>query len=672
MATSLAEPDPADGRAPEQSRTDPSGPQSRRQRCRPDRSGRTEAPRHVRRPPTVADPHPDAGQPPTTQAGGRGLLRPHPPAPRSTVGEGLPRGLPPKGHGGHRPPDQGVQTRGGPPGRNHLQGKGHPGNPPRRAGPSRRPRPDPPPKKTGGDRRQGPLIGPRLGQTPGATGRPPHASVASPDHVTHRRPRGNRGRLVGRGGPGLGGRLLRVRPVPRGRHRRPDESSPPHSERRPGGAHLPNPTTRRPIQGGRPTPRRLHASQGPPEAGGTSPMQPPETRPPHNTPHHPQTHTPGDPNPHPTQTNTNINANPHAHANPHETPHPNNPTRDTPIPGEAPRSRNSPQDPRPHSATPDPHTPQPENPHENTGDQPIPDNLIIQTTPHPQTRYTSHLSSSPRDSRTQPTTINTPAHFPQPDNTHENAGCHPTPDSLPQPRNTFQFGSAQDSRTQPTTVNAPAYLLQPETTHEDPGSQPTTDTLTQTTPQHTQPRTTFDLRHTPNTQTQPTTTDTPAHLSQPETTHEDSGGQPTPDNLIIQTTPHTQTRNTSHLEGSSEGSGTRSVSDGAPQLTQFRPGADHRAQSAPGETRTRTTPGECRDLTPQKSPRAPDSPEGSPVLTNRTAATRLRALMAQLAQDPPPLRTRLVKHLTPTPEEHQLLCRRVRTAIHEEDQMKVA
>lgn len=49
----------------------------------------------------------------------------------------------------------------------------------------------------------------------------------------------------------------------------------------------------------------------------------------------------------------------------------------------------------------------------------------------------------------------------------------------------------------------------------------------------------------------------------------------------------------------------------------------------------------------------PDDPQ---ILTNRAAATRLRTLMTQLTQEPPPtLSTRLLKRLTPTPEEHQRL-----------------
>jgi hypothetical protein len=40
-----------------------------------------------------------------------------------------------------------------------------------------------------------------------------------------------------------------------------------------------------------------------------------------------------------------------------------------------------------------------------------------------------------------------------------------------------------------------------------------------------------------------------------------------------------------------------------------------------------------------------------PVLTNQAAATRLRALLRQLTTEEPPLRTRLVKRLTPTAEE---------------------
>jgi hypothetical protein len=65
----------------------------------------------------------------------------------------------------------------------------------------------------------------------------------------------------------------------------------------------------------------------------------------------------------------------------------------------------------------------------------------------------------------------------------------------------------------------------------------------------------------------------------------------------------------------------------------------HKAQETPTTTDPRT------------------SHEATQVLTNRTAATRLRTLMSQLTHEPPPsLSTRLIKRLTPTPEkEHHLL-----------------
>jgi len=44
-----------------------------------------------------------------------------------------------------------------------------------------------------------------------------------------------------------------------------------------------------------------------------------------------------------------------------------------------------------------------------------------------------------------------------------------------------------------------------------------------------------------------------------------------------------------------------------------------------------------------------------PVLTNRAAATRLRALMAQLSEDPKPLETRLIRRIRPTAAERRLL-----------------
>jgi len=43
------------------------------------------------------------------------------------------------------------------------------------------------------------------------------------------------------------------------------------------------------------------------------------------------------------------------------------------------------------------------------------------------------------------------------------------------------------------------------------------------------------------------------------------------------------------------------------------------------------------------------------ILTNTAAATRLRTLLHQLTRETPPLGTRLVRDLTPTPEEHFLL-----------------
>jgi hypothetical protein len=44
------------------------------------------------------------------------------------------------------------------------------------------------------------------------------------------------------------------------------------------------------------------------------------------------------------------------------------------------------------------------------------------------------------------------------------------------------------------------------------------------------------------------------------------------------------------------------------------------------------------------------------ALTNTAAATRLRTLIAQLTDEPrPPLSTRLIKRLTPTPDEALLL-----------------
>ncbi len=43
-----------------------------------------------------------------------------------------------------------------------------------------------------------------------------------------------------------------------------------------------------------------------------------------------------------------------------------------------------------------------------------------------------------------------------------------------------------------------------------------------------------------------------------------------------------------------------------------------------------------------------------PVLTNRVAATRLRALTAQLSEDPKPLETRFIRRIEPTAAERRL------------------